>query len=67
MSRAAITDLPLAALAAAGTQPVSDVESVIQNRLASAGLLGLRERPVQVTRSATIACSLNNANFCISH
>jgi hypothetical protein len=41
--------------------------SVIQNRLASADLLGLRKRPVQVKRSATIAGSLNNANFCIRH
>jgi hypothetical protein len=30
-------------------------ESVMQNRLASAGLLGLRERSVQVARPATTA------------
>jgi glyoxylase-like metal-dependent hydrolase (beta-lactamase superfamily II) len=41
--------------------------SVIQNRLASAGLLGLRERPVQAARPATVAGSLNNANFRIRH
>ncbi len=36
-------------------------------RLASAGLVGLRERPVQVTRSATSAGYLHNANFCMRH
>ena len=39
----------------------------MQNRLASAGLLGLRERPVQVTRSVTTAGSLHDANFYLEH
>ena len=39
----------------------------MQNRLASAGLLGLRERPVQVTRSATIAGSWHDANLYLRH
>ena len=39
----------------------------MQNRLASAGLLGLRERPVQVTRSATTAGFLHDANFYLEH
>jgi hypothetical protein len=37
------------------------------NRLASAGLLGLRELPVQVTRSATIAGSSHDANPYLRH
>ncbi|GEM_PF-1244062 len=39
----------------------------MQNRLASAGLLGLRERPVQVTQSATTAGSLRDVNFYLEH
>ena len=39
----------------------------MQNRLAGGGLLGLRERPVQVTRSATTAGSLHDVNFYLEH
>jgi len=39
----------------------------MQNRSASAGLLGLRERSVQVTRPATTAGSLHDANFYWRH
>ena len=39
----------------------------MQNRLARAGLLGLREGPVQVTRSATIAGSWHDANLYLRH
>ncbi len=39
----------------------------MRNRLASAGLLGLRERPVQVARTATLAGSSHNANYRMKH
>ncbi len=39
----------------------------MQNRLARAGLLRLRERLVQVIRSATTAGSLHDANFYLEH
>ena len=39
----------------------------MQNQLASAGLPGLRERPVQVTRSAAIAGSWHDANLYLRH
>ena len=41
--------------------------SVMQNRLVSAGLLGLRERPVQVAVAGTLAGSLHNANSYLRH
>jgi hypothetical protein len=39
----------------------------MQNRLASAGLWGLRERSVQVSGRQQQQGSLHNANFCIKH
>jgi hypothetical protein len=39
----------------------------MQNQAAIAGLLGLRERPVEVTRSATIADSWHDANLYLRH
>jgi hypothetical protein len=37
-------------------------ESFVQNRLLSAGRLGLRERPAQVAQTATTAGALRNCS-----